>query len=159
MKKIPLTGKNGQGKFALVDDEDYEWLRLKLWNLDAYGYAVSSIKVNGKRKGILMHRWIMNTPADKDTHHRDHNKLNNQKPNLVICSTAENNRHVGVPKHNTSGLKGVSWHKTNQDWHACIRVNGKLVHLGGFKDLIEAAVAYDQASIEFHGEFGVRNFL
>ena len=40
MKKIPLTGKHGEGKFALVDDNDYERTKKERWHV-VQGYATS----------------------------------------------------------------------------------------------------------------------
>jgi hypothetical protein len=61
MKKLKLS----QGKVALVDDEDYEWLNQWKWfahkDCNTY-YAGRSEKINGSRKQIWMHRAIMNTP-------------------------------------------------------------------------------------------------
>lgn len=64
MKKIPLT----QGKFALVDDSDYEWLNQWKWHFHN-GYAVmSGPRGTEKREHILMHREIMKTPNGKQFH-------------------------------------------------------------------------------------------
>ncbi len=38
MKQIPLGGKNGEGKFALVDDEDFDELNKYRWRIHD-GYA------------------------------------------------------------------------------------------------------------------------
>jgi hypothetical protein len=43
-------------------------------------------------------------------------------------------------------------------WRARIRVNGKRISLGLFKDEIEAAKAYDRAARKYHGEFASLNF-
>jgi surfactin synthase thioesterase subunit len=58
MKQIHLT----QGKFALVDDEDFDWLNQWKWHYDK-GYADRT--VDGKH--IYMHRAIMNTPDNMKT--------------------------------------------------------------------------------------------
>jgi hypothetical protein len=44
---------------------------------------------------------------------------------------------------NTSGYRGVSNRK--EGWHAQIRIEGKVTHLGYFNTLKQAAVAYDHA--------------
>lgn len=44
-------------------------------------------------------------------------------------------------------------------WEVFIRANGKQIYIGRYKDEIEAAYAYDLASLEHHGEHGRRNFL
>jgi len=64
MKQIALNGKYGEGKFALVDDEDFPYLSQFNWTVDSNGYVKRSlnIKINGKWKNssILMHREVMN---------------------------------------------------------------------------------------------------
>jgi len=42
----------------------------------------------------------------------------------------------------TSKYIGVNWHKGAKKWHAKIRVNGKMVHLGYFKNEHDAFLAY-----------------
>lgn len=53
MKKIALSGKNGKGKYAIVDDEDYALLVNRKWCVGSHGYALRF--VNG-RELVLMHR-------------------------------------------------------------------------------------------------------
>ena len=45
--------------------------------------------------------------------------------------------------HNTSGYRGVSFHKLAKKWTAHIRINGKLKHLGYFASPRLAAFRYD----------------
>ena len=49
---------------------------------------------------------------------------------------------------NTSGYRGVGWHKSSNAWRAQITINHKNIHLGNFKDVIDAAKAYDQYVID-----------
>lgn len=49
---------------------------------------------------------------------------------------------------NTSGYRGVSFHKIKQLWRAEIRFNKTYKHLGYFKDKDDAAKAYDNFIIE-----------
>ncbi len=78
MKNIPLT----QGKVALVDDDDYEWLIEDRWhctvNAPTKLYAARHLVVDGVRKTIYMHRVIM---GDKilEIDHIDGDCLNNAK--------------------------------------------------------------------------------
>lgn len=45
-----------------------------------------------------------------------------------------------VPCNNSSGVKGVRWHKQSFKWYAEIKLFQKKIHLGAF-DLFEDAVA------------------
>lgn len=139
MKKIPLT----QGQFALVDDEDYEFLNQWKWYVYKNGstfYAKRNIKCNGKWTTIYMHQILaelMNFKENVD--HINRNGLDNQRSNLRPATNKENCENRGMFKHNTSGYKGVSWHKQHSKWMAYIKHNSKHIHLGYF-DKIEDAV-------------------
>lgn len=89
MKHIKLT----QGKNALVDNEDYPIVSQNKWHLNK-GYAVRDIilrDLNGKREQvhIYMHQQIMNTPPGYDTHHKNNNRLDNRRNNLLVCKRKE----------------------------------------------------------------------
>lgn len=148
MKRIPLT----QGKFAIVDDEDYERLvAMGKWQY-VNGYASKSIWPN---KAIKMHRLIANTPDGFETDHVNGNKLDNRRKNLRACTVSQNQWNCGISKSNTSGFKGV--HRSRKRWKTCIRVNGDLMYIGTFDTPIEAARAYNAAAIKYHGEFAKLN--
>lgn len=54
---------------------------------------------------------------------------------------------------NTSGVKGVHWHKLTCKWAAVIKVRGKRFHLGLFTDMASAKAVYDAKAKELFGEF------
>lgn len=86
MKKIELS----QGKFALVDDEDFEWLSQYKWYFHK-GYARRSYRFakTGKQRGVFMHRDILKLSKKYHTDHIDGNGLNNQRSNLRACTLAQ----------------------------------------------------------------------
>ncbi len=160
MKQIKLT----QGKFALVDDEDYEELSKHKWYALKGRYTFYAQRwrpaLKGKQIPIIMHRLLMNAEKKCDmVDHRDGNGLNNQKENLRHCSNRENSRNRKIQANNTSGYKGVSWHKRDGKWNVNINVNQKKTHLGYFTCLIKAAKAYDAAAVKYYGEFAKLNFF
>ncbi len=150
MKYIPLT----QGRQAIVDDDDYEALKVVKWYVSS-GYAVRSVASSGPRRQVVirMHRLIACAPDGIWTDHINGNRLDNRKCNLRICTPAENNRNVGKRKHNTSGYKGVSMHIRNHCFTAQIRVHGTLFYLGSFSTAAKAHEAYKAAVKIYHGEF------
>lgn len=159
MKQIPLT----QGKFALVDDEDFEWLSQWNWQCTKYGYAhrKTSVTINGKRKfgHIFMHREIIKTPLGMFTDHISGDRLDNQKKNLRICTKAQNRMNEGKRSGKSSVYKGVRWKTCHSLWEARIKKDLKTTFLGHFSSEIEAAKAYNVAAIEKFGEFARLNII
>lgn len=158
MKEIPLS----KGKFALVDDEDYDFLMQWKWCVNSFGYAVRSIgykKPNGKWscKTVQMHRVVMNTPDGMDTDHRDTDKLNNQRNNLRICTRAQNKMNTNLRAGGTSGYKGVTWSKQKGKWQGYIILQGEKANLGHFACKVDAAKAYNKAALENFGKFARLN--
>lgn len=74
--------------------------------------------------------------------------------NLREASHSQNMHNSRRPRHNTSGVKGVSWFARDAKWKACIQVNKRRIHLGYFTDLGAARAAYAAAAAKYHGEFG-----
>jgi hypothetical protein len=62
-----------------------------------------------------------------------------------------------MPSSNTSGYKGVSWHKNSGRWQATIKYGPVRKHLGYFDNVQDAAKAYDVAAQTFHGVFAKTN--
>jgi len=163
MKTIELT----QGKVALVDDEDFEWLSQWSWAVekdarsDTYYAARTGVKADGDRwqKRIKMHREIMNTPKGREVDHVDYDGINNQKYNLRNCTNQQNQGNQRPQKGRSSRFKGVSWNKLRQSWSAVIKRDYVRRFLGYFNCEIEAAKAYDEAAKTLHGDFAYLNFI
>jgi hypothetical protein len=155
MIEIPLT----QNQTALIDDEDFELVSAYKWQVQwntrtKSFYAVTTIrKPNGKRTTVRMHRLIMGATNSEKVDHIHHLTLDNRKSELRLCTNSQNLCNRGAQDGNTSGYKGVSWHKGNKKWQAKITLNGKGTHLGYFPTPELAHEAYCQSAPEFHGEF------
>ncbi len=85
--------------------------------------------------------------------HENHNKSDNRICNLRDGTHSNNQHNRNAYANNTSGYKGVSWHKGHIKWKASIRVNGKLIHLGYFQSAEEARDAYNNAAPIYHGKY------
>ncbi len=158
MKTIPLT----QGKFAIVDDEDYQDLIQFKWHAHCHHknyYAKRAVWINKKTSAEQMHRRILGLKAG-DGKYGDHingNGLDNRRSNLRVCTNKENIRNSRRRYDNKSGLKGVWLHKQTGKWVTQIRVNDKSLHVGLFKSKIAAARAYNRAAIKYFGKFAKLN--
>lgn len=152
MKKIKLT----QDKYALVDNQDYDFLNQWKWHFNS-GYAMRREYLKGgkgKSVYLLMHRVIMNTPRGLETDHINMDKLDNRRQNLRVCTRSQNGTNKNIQSNNTSGYKGVTWRKDRNKWKALIA--GKSI--GIFSSKTEAAKAYDGKARELYGEFAKLNF-
>lgn len=157
-RAIPLT----QGKIAIVDDADYEYLNQFRWFASKdknTWYAMRTVpRSNGKETKVSMHRDLLGVLSDAHVDHVDMNGLNNTRGNIRPCTGVENRRNRGAQRNNTSGFKGVTWHKASNKWRAQIRQDGTRKHLGLFDSPEDAARAYDTAARELHGSFARPNF-
>jgi hypothetical protein len=159
-KELPLS----QGRVAIVDDEDYEYLSQWKWCYNngyaSRGLTAAEKRESGRKSGkVLMHREIMGHPKGMMIDHINGNGVNNQRSNLRICSTEENAKNQRIQRNNTSGFKGVSWIKRDKKWRAVIYYNGKLRILGTFQIKEEAADAYDRAACELYRDYALPNFI
>lgn len=161
MPKIPLS----QGKVALVDDEDFEFLMQWNWCDSGCGYAMRTARKRelelGMIKGVYMHRVVLERMLGRrilDSEECDHiNKIrsDNRRENLRVCNRSQNMMNKDVMKDSSTGCKGVYKHKRwpTKPFQARICVNGIRRSLGAFATKEEAAKAYDDAARELGSEF------
>lgn len=145
-KFIPLT----QGEFAIVDDENYDWLNqwkwYATWNLSTKSfYVVRSKWKNSKRIPIYMARKILGLKkGDKSqADHKNHNTLDNRMLNLRVVTLNQN-------QWNQKNPKGYYFREANQKYQAYIRLNNKSICLGSFRTAKEARNAYLEAKEVYH---------
>ncbi len=170
MKLIPLT----QGKFAQVDDCDYDYLMQWKWYLWQSKCQVTEYAVRQKytpakngnqrfQRTIRMHQQLLGLSGRKIlVDHKDFNGLNNQVNNTRVATSSQNNAYRRV--FGESKYCGVSPKRTKYRgrvytyYTTSIQLNKKRIYIGTFKSEVDAAIAYDKKAKELHGEFAFLNF-
>ena len=136
------------------------------WNVSKPGRNFGSIAgtrhVNGythiqlNRKIYKAHRlaWLyVHGYFPECIDHINNNRDDNRIANLREATISQNNHNSKLSKNNTSGIKGVHWHKKSKKWCATLGFHGKIMHLGVFDDLELAELVVMEARSKYHGEF------
>lgn len=150
---VPLT----QGRIAVIDSADMALVTPFIWSLRHRNHTDYAETRTGNRL-LLMHRLIMAADDDHDVDHRDGNGLNNRRGNLRLATRSQNLCNRRRPANTSSRFRGVCFDKQTGRWTAQIGRDGKCKRLGRFVTEEEAALAYDSAARQLHGEFATVNF-
>ena len=122
--------------YCKVDKEDIERIENHSWCI-VQGYAYCTIK----NKNISMHRLLLNPPKNMQVDHINHNKLDNRKFNLKICTQLENlknrrfcgDKRIQIKKYESKKDKGITWYLT-------IVYNRQRHYIGKYKSYDEAFI-------------------
>lgn len=147
---IPL-GVGGKQGYAKIDIED-SWIDKYMWSKHHSGYAYAQID----GEVIAMHRLLTDKPVGKFVDHANHDRLDNRRINLRVCSNTENRRNSHKSKRNSTGYKGVV--KIGNKFTAQLGYLGKKLYLGMYNTPEEAGRAYDIKAKQLHGSFAKLNF-
>lgn len=132
---------------------EFHWNPRPAGALNVNGYK--QISVDGQI--IYAHRlaWLLtygSWPEDL-IDHRDCNRSNNKLANLRQATSRQNGANKSMQKNNTSGAKGVHFHKRRGKWQVNVSRFNKGLHGGYFDSKEEAIAAYAKLSAEHFGEF------
>jgi hypothetical protein len=153
------------GHVALIDSCDFDRVSCFRWHLKSDGFVVCRY-FRGKRVCVYLHRFILGASRGVEVDHVNHDRLDNRRKNLRLCSRLENSRNQVKQKRRggcTSRYKGVSrW--TDRFWKAEIRIRESRVirshkiHIGSFSSEKDAALARDLFEYRNYGKFSNLNF-
>ena len=146
-----VDGRNGSWRLITPGTSQGKYTQLKIGaSILPLHRIVAEVYLNSGKpltpKQVVDHR-----------EHADGSQTQDRLSNLRICSRQENTQNQKLSSVNTSGYKGVYWHKTSGKLQAGITSCGRLIHLGYFTTPEEAARAYDAAAIQLFGEFALTN--
>lgn len=149
-REVVLT----KGFVATVDDGDYDrvvaagsWQINKCDGRLYAGHATSG-------GNVRLHTFLTGWPL---VDHVNGDGLDNRRANLRPATPSQNAGNIGVPRDNTSGLKGVGRYR-NGRFRAYLTADGRQLHLGYFDTAEQAGRAYDAAALARWGEFARPNF-
>lgn len=140
----------------------FRWLksinnRVKIGDIpkSTAGKGYYAVQIYGCR--YYLHRlamfYVSGEWPPNDVDHINGDIKDNRISNLRHATRAENLKNSKPHKDSQTGFKGVSFDRQRGDYMARVCINGKTKNLGRFKTANEAAVAYQSAAKERHGEF------
>lgn len=161
MREIPLRGKYGNGKFAIIDDEDFGRVIQHKWFLSKKretGHQYIRTRIG--KEDVRLHRFIVNAPKRFFVDHINRDTLDNRKWNLRLCTNSENqmNSIKRKNKMDINGLsvpKGIKYDKSrpNKPWIGRVSVNGKRYSTKGYTTIEECLDEYKKLSRKYFGDF------
>ncbi len=115
--RLPLYNNKGEKIVeVLIDADEVEWVGKYKWYRGGKGHILN------KHIGSLARAIVKAQPGDI-VDHINRNTFDNRKANLRIVDRSANVRNSKIPENNTSGVKGVCYHKVSGKWEAFIRVD------------------------------------
>lgn len=163
MKKIKL---GISGKFALIDDEDFERVSEYAWYIcekPTCLYAITRKQRNRKVSYLRMHRIILGiTDSSISIDHINHNGLDNRRINLRVCTAIQNSMNRRKSKTSTNKYKGVAYVKVTVNgkdyfyWRARIKVGNRFYTKTARQENL-AAEMYNEMAIKYYKEFASLN--
>lgn len=155
MRRIHLT----KNKHSIVDAEYHDTLiQMGQWCYQSPGYAAT--RTAGSL--ILMHRVVCELvygPSPLNVDHINGDKLDNRSANLRYATQSDNCMNMLPRSDNTSGFRGVFWHRAASKWMAQVKYRHQTYYLGLFDDKRAAAAAYNNKVMELCPDYAVLNVL
>jgi len=122
----------------------------------------SIVNMNGKSYKCARVVYYLATGIDPgiyEVDHIDQDSSNNSIQNLRLANRSQNAMNMKLKSSNTTGFKGVSWHKSRGLFRCTITLNGKSKHLAHHICPVRLAYQYNVIAKEHHKEFAVINEL
>ena len=154
----PITVGN-EIPLAIVDDEDYEIVSKFKWHIQRVYTGGFYYRTAINNKKVYMHRLITKAQEDEEVDHINRIIHDNRRINLRICGRTGNCQNKSSMIGATSKYLGVSYVSHANRWAAELRKNYKRVFRNSYLTEEQAALAYNDAAIKYHGEFANLNIV
>lgn len=156
--QIELT----KNKIATISADDYDKVKDFKWLYNQTsantGYAATFYTdEDGSKKILYMHKLLLVAEEGYIVDHKDGDTLNNTRDNLRQVTVQQNQFNRRKHSNNTSGFKGVCFHKRAGKWQATITKDGKKTFLGYYTTPEQASIAYQAAATALFGEYNRKN--
>jgi hypothetical protein len=124
--------------------------------LSRKGYIHITINQKQYKAHRLAWLYVYGSFPKNQIDHINQIKSDNWIENLREASNKSNHKNIPLQKNNKSGVHGVGYHKATNKWGACIKVDGKLIHLGLYPEIDLAIKARKEAEVkyQFHKNHG-----
>lgn len=155
VREVVLTN----GHVTMIDEADWPLVSKFNWYASRSGRSRTLyVRATIEKVSVKLHRLLLNAPAELMVDHRDGNGLNNVRSNLRLVTSAQNQMNMRRHFDAFSKYKGVWFCKTKRRWYAEISCYRKRHRSRSFACEEEAARAYDEMAVLYHGEFASLNF-
>ncbi len=158
---LTVTSKTHGMFHVLVDVADWERVNAHVWrvlkpksNNERVYFRTDIRHPDGKRKTVLLHRFLLNAPSHLEVTHTHHSFCDLRKSELKIVTRKQNQENVWGPiaRRTSSRFRGVYWSARSGKWCANIEHHQEPIHIGTFPGTpegeIEAARAFDRKALE-----------
>lgn len=143
--EIVLYNKNGiESNRAKVDIDDLPKIYGHRWSL-------SNRAVKTQEHHTSLHHIILGTCGYTVFINKDYTDC--RRNNIIIGDNHKSAQNQKIAINNTSGYKGVSWHKISKKWMSMITVDGERISLGYFHDINKAIAKRKAAEEKYFGDF------
>lgn len=162
MITIYIKSKTYGVKGIHIDAKDFGMVNKYHWSLRKHKNSntfYTETRCNYKQ--IFLHRLLMNFPLT-GIDHINGNGLDNRRENLRICNQSQNGCNRNKQKNNKSGYKGVYFKRDKRRikrWLAKLNKDKKTIMGGYFLTAKEAAIAYNELAVQYHGQFANLNII
>lgn len=136
---------DAKGNYTLIDTEDLEKVKPYYFSKMTKGYFATSPCLRNVEGMLYLHRFIVDCPKGLQVDHINHDKSDNRKANLRICTNQQNMMNKKA--------KGYYFRKDTHKWQAELWYKKKKINLGCYATEEEAKQARKAGELKYFGEF------